>query len=133
MTEDTWKSHVNRIDQKHLNVIRGSLDTSEHNKHSKPNTKRKLFNHKGKSKIKKMQKNGVAGKKKRRRKPVLQNSPITYIKLPAEPYSFVRTEDSSSSYYSPKSSASSYFDKSPLQALFKGVFGEADKSGKLKN
>ena len=76
-----------------------------------------------KSKTKKKKQKGSGGKKKRRRKPVLKNSPITYIKLPAQPYSFVKDEGSSSTYYTPKkSSSSSSYSGNPFQALFKNIF-----------
>ena len=100
-------------------------------KSSKTKKPIKVSSHETKTKTKRKKQKGDGGKKKRRRKPVLKNSPITYIKLPAQPYSFVKSEDSTSSYYTPKkSSSSSQFSGNPFQALFQGIFsGETDKSG----
>ena len=105
---------------------KGSFEKKIPNKDPKQNLKGKIKNIRKKGKTKKKK------KRKRKKKPALKNSPITYIKLPASPYSFVKSEGSTSSYYSPKSSSNSYLNgNNPFQALFKGVLGEADKSGKF--
>ena len=116
----------------HINSIE-SNEKSSILKSSKTKKPIKVSSHEMKSKTKKKKQKGTGGKKKRRRKPALKNSPITYIKLPAQPYSFVKSEDSTSSYYTPKkSSSSSQFGGNPFQALFQGIFsGETDKSGRL--
>jgi hypothetical protein len=107
------------------------VEKYSYNESSQKKHKQKHSSHEDNDKTKKIKKKVVGVKKKRRRKkPAIQNSPITYIKLPAQPYSFVKTEGPTSSIYSPKSSSSSYFDQNPLQALFKGLIGEADKSGR---
>lgn len=131
VTKIPWKYHVNSFDRSNSNQKQEKLDARKNNKSSDKNTKSKKTSKDDNEKIKMNKKKRIGGKKKRRRKPLLKNSPITYIKLPAAPYSFERTDGSSSSFYSPKSSSSSYFETNPLQALFKGVFGEADKSGKI--
>ena len=130
VTKNSWNSYTNNLDQKkpHKNLRIEEKYSSQESLQKKQ--KRKNSNHGDNDKTKKVKKKRVGVKKKRKRKPVVQNSPITYIKLPAQPYSFVKTEGPTSSIYSPKSSSSSYFNENPLQALFKGVFGEADKSGK---
>ena len=130
MTKETWSAGATRIHPKLSNVKLPSLKGSNHKTYFYKDQRDKSSDQKIRSRIKNIQKNKVRNKKKRRRKPALQNSPITYIKLPAAPYTFVQNADSSS-YYTPKSSATSYFDGNPLQSLFRGVFGEADKSGKL--
>ena len=105
---------------------KGSFEKKIPNKDPQQNLNGKIKNVRKKGKTKKKR------KRKRKKKPALKNSPITYIKLPASPYSFVKSEGSTSSYYSPKSSSNSYLNgNNPFQALFKGVLGEADKSGKF--
>ena len=105
---------------------KGSFEKKRPNKDPKQNPDGNVKNVRKKGKTKKKK------KRKRKKKPALKNSPITYIKLPASPYSFVKSEGSTSSYYSPKSSSNSYLNgNNPFQALFKGVLGEADKSGKF--
>ena len=130
VTNKSWNSHINNFDQKNPLTKFQQLERYSSNESLQKPQNRNNSTYEEKGKRKKIKKKVVGGKKKRRRKPSVQNSPITYIKLPAQPYSFVKTEGTASTIYSPKKSSSSYFDVNPLQALFKGVFGEADKSGR---